>query len=79
MRRKRQGTNEKPLKKKSKTKQDELRHEYDASIIRQGVRGKHYESYRRGTNLVLLSPDVASLFRPMLGGTATAVRNEIQW
>jgi hypothetical protein len=27
-----------------------------------GVRGKYFESYRKGTNLVLLSPDVAKVF-----------------
>jgi hypothetical protein len=28
----------------------------------EGVRGKHYEQYRKGTNLVLLDPDVAAAF-----------------
>lgn len=28
----------------------------------QGVRGKHYQEYQKGTNLVLLSPDVAAAF-----------------
>ena len=28
-----------------------------------GVRGKYYERYRQGTNVVLLDPDVASVFR----------------
>jgi len=28
-----------------------------------GVRGKYYESYRRGTNVVLLEPDLAKVFR----------------
>ena len=27
------------------------------------VRGKHYERYRQGTNVVLLDPDVAEAFR----------------
>jgi len=27
-----------------------------------GVRGKYFEAYRKGTNLVLLSPDVAKVF-----------------
>jgi len=27
-----------------------------------GVRGKHYEQYRKGTNVVLLEPDVAEAF-----------------
>jgi hypothetical protein len=39
---------------------DEMRPEYD---IRGGVRGKYYERYRQGTNVVLLEPDVAEVFR----------------
>jgi hypothetical protein len=27
-----------------------------------GIRGKHYAAYQRGTNLVLLQPDVAAVF-----------------
>ena len=42
------------------TKKEEMRAEYD---IRGGVRGKYYERYRQGTNLVLLEPDVAAVFR----------------
>jgi hypothetical protein len=41
---------------------DELRREYDLSRLRGGVRGKYVERYRAGTNLVLLSPDVAEYF-----------------
>ena len=36
-----------------------MRPEYDFS---QGVRGKHYQSYRAGTNVVLLEPDIAAVF-----------------
>lgn len=39
---------------------DSLRDEYDFS---DGVRGKHYEAYRAGTNVVLLEPDVANVFK----------------
>jgi len=42
--------------------QDELRPEYKREDLGQGVRGKHYEEYLKGTNLVLLSPDVAAAF-----------------
>jgi hypothetical protein len=28
-----------------------------------GVRGKYYASYKEGTNVVLLAPDVAEVFR----------------
>ena len=37
----------------------ELQPEYDFSA---GVRGKHARQYRRGTNVVLLEPDVARVF-----------------
>ena len=30
--------------------------------LRGGVRGKYYESYKRGTNVILLEPDVAKVF-----------------
>jgi hypothetical protein len=41
---------------------DELRREYDLSKLRGGVRSKHLARYRKGTNIVLLSPDVAEYF-----------------
>jgi hypothetical protein len=41
---------------------DELRSEYDLAQLKGGVRGKYTERYRRGTNLVLLEPDVAQAF-----------------
>jgi hypothetical protein len=40
----------------------ELRREYDLSKLKGGVRGKYVARYRTGTNLVLLSPDVAEYF-----------------
>ncbi len=43
-------------------KSDELRPEYRREDLGQGVRGKYFESYRKGSNLVLLSPDVAKVF-----------------
>ncbi len=45
-----------------KTNPDKLRPEYRREDLGQGVRGKYLESYRAGTNLVLLSPDVAEAF-----------------
>ena len=42
--------------------EDELRPEYDFAQLEGGVRGKYVERYRRGTNLVLLDPDVAQAF-----------------
>ena len=40
----------------------EMRAEYLREDFRKGVRGKHLEAYRKGTNLILLSPDVAEVF-----------------
>ncbi len=41
---------------------DELRPEYNLSLLDAGVRGKYAKRFREGTNLVLLSPDVAQYF-----------------
>ncbi len=41
---------------------DELRAEYDETLLKDGVRGKYVARYRQGTNLVLLAPDVAAAF-----------------
>lgn len=41
---------------------DELRPEYDETLLKDGVRGKYTSRYRQGTNLVLLAPDVAAAF-----------------
>lgn len=41
---------------------DELRPEYDETVLKDGVRGKYVARYRKGTNLVLLAPDVAAAF-----------------
>jgi len=45
-----------------KVNSDELRSEYHRDNFGQGVRGKYYNDYKSGTNLVLLSPDVAAMF-----------------
>ncbi len=42
--------------------EDDLRPEYDATALKDGVRGKYLERYRSGTNLALLSPDVRAAF-----------------
>jgi hypothetical protein len=56
--------NEYTMKKKTEKRErrDELRREYDLSKLKGGVRGKYTARYRAGTNLVLLSPDVAEYF-----------------
>jgi hypothetical protein len=52
------------MKKKGKKKKaaDELRPEHDFSKLGNGVRGKYTARFNAGTNLVLLSPDVAKYF-----------------
>ncbi len=45
-----------------KAKSEDLRPEYRREDLGPGVRGKYFESYQKGTNLVLLSPDVAKAF-----------------
>jgi hypothetical protein len=42
------------------TNDGEMRSEYDFSG---GVRGKYYEAYQQSTNVVVLDPDVAEVFR----------------
>lgn len=43
-----------------KPEDDDLQPEYDFSGA---LRGKYYERYRQGTNVVLLDPDVAQAFK----------------
>ena len=43
-----------------KTDTDDMRSEYEFSG---GVRGKHHRAYREDTNVVLLEPEVAQVFR----------------
>ena len=45
-----------------KDKTDDIRPEYQPEDLGEGVRAKHLKAYRAGTNLVLLSDDVARVF-----------------
>jgi hypothetical protein len=48
------------MKKVPKTRRDpDLLNEYDFS---QGVRGKYAQRYAEGSNVIVLSPDVAEIF-----------------
>ena len=49
----------KPSAKKNK---DDLRPEYDLSQLKDGVRGKYYREATAKTNLVLIEPELATLF-----------------
>ena len=52
-----------------------MRKEYDFS---KGVRGKYTRKYRAGTNIVLLDPDVAKVFKtPKLVNQALRSMSEI--
>ena len=57
------------MKKKDVTKitdailsDDELRPEYDDTLLKNGIRGKYARQYAAGTNIVRLAPDVADAF-----------------
>ena len=41
---------------------DDLRAEYDETLLKEGIRGKYVQRYNEGTNIVLLDPDVAAAF-----------------
>lgn len=42
--------------------EDNIRPEYGPEVFAKGVRGKYYERYQAGTNLVLLAPDIRAAF-----------------
>ena len=67
------------MKKKTekRARHDELRPGYDLSKMEGGVRGKYLSRFRAGTNLVLLSPDVAEYF-PDEQSVNTALRTLIR-
>lgn len=41
---------------------DELRPEYDETLLKDGIRGKYAERYAAGPNSIKLDPDVAAAF-----------------
>ncbi len=52
------------MKKNTTDRNDELRPEYDlTTLLKGGVKGKHAKQYAEGTNLVLLDPEVHSVFK----------------
>ncbi len=42
---------------------DDLRDEYDFSQLPGGIRGRYVNSVQMGSNVVLLEPDIAQVFR----------------
>lgn len=72
------------MKKASNKKTGDLRPEYDLSQLKGGVRGKYYQEATAGTNLVLIEPELASVFPDtesvnralrLLAATAESVAN----
>jgi len=57
-----------------KVNSDELRPEYYREELGDGVRGKYFENFQKGTNLVLLNPEVAEAFP-----TDEAVNNALKF
>lgn len=43
-------------------KVEEMRAEYRREALGKGVRGKHFAAYEKGSNLVLLTPELAKVF-----------------
>jgi hypothetical protein len=41
---------------------DTVREKYPEELIKSGIRGKYMKSYREGTNIVLIDPDLHKLF-----------------
>ena len=52
---------------------DTMRVEYTREDLGTGVRGKYYDRFKAGTNVVLLAPDVAEVF-----GTSDAVNEALR-
>lgn len=50
------------MKKAKTTTGDDLRPKYRREDLGPGVRGKYLAAYQKGTNLVLLNPDIAKAF-----------------
>jgi hypothetical protein len=48
------------MKQDLEDQEDEMRPEYDFTGA---VRGKYYERYKKGTNIIVLDPDVAEVFK----------------
>ena len=42
--------------------EDDLREEYDETLLKNGVRGKYVQRLAAGSNIVRLAPDVAAAF-----------------
>jgi hypothetical protein len=61
------------MKKTKKSKACDLRPEYRREDLGKGVRGKYHAAYQKGSNLVLLRPEIAKAFP-----TSEAVNKALQ-
>ncbi|MCX6996957.1 MAG: hypothetical protein NTV49_07690 [Kiritimatiellaeota bacterium] len=61
----------------NREREDDMRPAYDLVKLKGGVRGKYAKQFRQGTNLVLLSPDVAPYF-PDESSVNTALRSLVE-
>ena len=43
-------------------KVEQMRAEYRFEDLGKGVRGKHFEDFKKGSNLVVLTPELAKIF-----------------
>jgi hypothetical protein len=65
------------MKKDKPVASDDLRPEYRREDLGKGVRGKYFAAYQKGTNLVLLNPDIAKAF-PTSEAVNEALRGLLQ-
>ena len=56
---------------------DELKPEYGLKNLGQGVRGKYYDEYKKGTNVVVIDPDLTDTF-PNTQAVNDALRQLLQ-
>ncbi len=47
---------------KRRESEDDLRPEYDFASMKGGVRGKYASRFRKGSNIVVLDPEIAAAF-----------------
>jgi hypothetical protein len=50
------------MKGKLMKKAEGMRAEYRREDLGKGVRGKHFEEFKKGSNLVLLTPELSKIF-----------------
>jgi len=67
----------KSMKKPEHADRDTLRSGYRTKELGKGIRGKYFKQYASGTNLVLLSPDIAKVF-PTTESVNSALRSLLQ-